>query len=349
MAGCAHAHLRPGRLRGARRGRARRGGRGTDEGRGHRPAQSIPLKFLENILGDLRHAGLVRSQRGADGRLLAQPPGRRDRRGRRHPRRRGPAGLGARRPRPRTSTTAARRSPCSRCGSPCGPACAASSSASRWPTWPPAASRARDQARGGPRGVGHALAPEIAATDYHTAGEPFRIVTAGVPTIPGATVRERREHAAASEAVDAVRRLLCHEPRGHADMYGCFLVAARRRRRRPRRAVLAQGRLLDRVRARHDRARRLGGRVGRGGRAARRRGRGHDRRAVRPRRRARCACAAGAVERVAFRNVPSYVVARERAGGAASPSTSPTAARSTPRVPAERVRPARRARRPAAR
>ena len=30
-------------------------------------AQSIPLKFLENILGDLRHAGLVRSQRGADG------------------------------------------------------------------------------------------------------------------------------------------------------------------------------------------------------------------------------------------------------------------------------------------
>jgi Rrf2 family protein len=30
-------------------------------------AQEIPLKFLENILGDLRHAGLVRSQRGAEG------------------------------------------------------------------------------------------------------------------------------------------------------------------------------------------------------------------------------------------------------------------------------------------
>jgi len=72
--------------------------------------------------------------------------------------------------------------------------------------------------------VGHALAPELAATDYHTAGEPFRIVTAGVPPIPGATVRARREHAAASEAIDGVRRLLCHEPRGHADMYGCFLV-----------------------------------------------------------------------------------------------------------------------------
>jgi proline racemase len=65
---------------------------------------------------------------------------------------------------------------------------------------------------------------ELAATDYHTAGEPFRIVTAGVPEIPGATVRDRREHAAASEPVDAVRRLLCHEPRGHADMYGCFPV-----------------------------------------------------------------------------------------------------------------------------
>jgi proline racemase len=72
--------------------------------------------------------------------------------------------------------------------------------------------------------VGDAVAPEIAATDYHTAGEPFRIVTAGVPSIAGATVRERRERAAASEAIDAVRRLLCHEPRGHADMYGCFLV-----------------------------------------------------------------------------------------------------------------------------
>jgi proline racemase len=73
--------------------------------------------------------------------------------------------------------------------------------------------------------VGDPLAPAIAATDYHTAGEPFRIVTAGVPPIAGATVRERRERAAASEPIEAVRRLLCHEPRGHADMYGCFLVA----------------------------------------------------------------------------------------------------------------------------
>ena len=30
-------------------------------------AQGIPLNFLENILGELRHAGIVRSQRGAEG------------------------------------------------------------------------------------------------------------------------------------------------------------------------------------------------------------------------------------------------------------------------------------------
>ena len=30
-------------------------------------AQEIPLKFLENILTELRHAGIVRSQRGVEG------------------------------------------------------------------------------------------------------------------------------------------------------------------------------------------------------------------------------------------------------------------------------------------
>src|SRR5881227_2988556 len=39
-------------------------------------AQEIPLKFLENILAELRHAGLVRSQRGVEGGYwLARPPG----------------------------------------------------------------------------------------------------------------------------------------------------------------------------------------------------------------------------------------------------------------------------------
>src|SRR6476646_8549889 len=38
-------------------------------------AQDIPLNFLENILGELRHAGIVRSHRGAEGGFrLAKPP-----------------------------------------------------------------------------------------------------------------------------------------------------------------------------------------------------------------------------------------------------------------------------------
>jgi proline racemase len=67
-------------------------------------------------------------------------------------------------------------------------------------------------------------AVSVATVDYHTAGEPFRIVLDGVPAIPGATVRERREGAIAADAVQAIRRLLCSEPRGHADMYGGLIV-----------------------------------------------------------------------------------------------------------------------------
>jgi proline racemase/trans-L-3-hydroxyproline dehydratase len=63
---------------------------------------------------------------------------------------------------------------------------------------------------------------EIRAVDYHTAGEPFRIVTGGVESLRGATILEKRRDAL--EHHDHVRRLLVHEPRGHADMYGCHVV-----------------------------------------------------------------------------------------------------------------------------
>jgi proline racemase len=63
---------------------------------------------------------------------------------------------------------------------------------------------------------------EIGAVDYHTAGEPFRIVTDGVEPPRGATVLAQRRDAA--ERLDLVRRLLVNEPRGHADMYGCFVT-----------------------------------------------------------------------------------------------------------------------------
>ncbi|HXZ99063.1 MAG TPA: proline racemase family protein [Candidatus Binatia bacterium] len=67
---------------------------------------------------------------------------------------------------------------------------------------------------------------EVACVDYHTAGEPFRIVTSSGLALEGNTVADRRLRAIADPQVNAVRRLLCHEPRGHADMYGCFPVPA---------------------------------------------------------------------------------------------------------------------------
>jgi proline racemase/trans-L-3-hydroxyproline dehydratase len=64
----------------------------------------------------------------------------------------------------------------------------------------------------------------VTTVDYHTAGEPFRIVTGGVGPIPGATILDKRRHA--QEHLDDVRALLVNEPRGHADMYGCFVTEA---------------------------------------------------------------------------------------------------------------------------
>ena len=43
------------------------GGEGPVKAERLAQAQEIPLKFLENILTDLRHAGIVRAQRGAEG------------------------------------------------------------------------------------------------------------------------------------------------------------------------------------------------------------------------------------------------------------------------------------------
>jgi proline racemase len=62
----------------------------------------------------------------------------------------------------------------------------------------------------------------VRTTDYHTAGEPFRIVTGGVAPLEGATILDKRRFAL--ERLDHVRKLVVFEPRGHADMYGCFVV-----------------------------------------------------------------------------------------------------------------------------
>ncbi|MEV6684949.1 proline racemase family protein [Streptomyces sp. NPDC051130] len=76
----------------------------------------------------------------------------------------------------------------------------------------------------------------VRTTDYHAAGEPFRIVDTaceGMPAVPGDTVAERcataigpggSPTAPRRSALDDVRRLLVQEPRGHAGMYGGFVV-----------------------------------------------------------------------------------------------------------------------------
>ena len=155
---------------------------------------------------------------------------------------------------------------------------------------------------------------EIVTTDYHTAGEPFRIVREGAPPLPGATVAERRVRAAASEQAERARRLLCHEPRGHADMYGCFIVAPDDDgadfgvlfwHKDGYSTACGHGTIAlgawavesGRVEAPYDgdvevRIDVPSGRVG-----------------------ARVTCRGGAVERVAFRNVPAYVIGRNVAAG----------------------------------
>jgi len=62
----------------------------------------------------------------------------------------------------------------------------------------------------------------LGTLDFHTAGEPLRIVTSGLPEIPGDTMRDKRRYM--QRQLDAYRRVLMLEPRGHADMYGAVIT-----------------------------------------------------------------------------------------------------------------------------
>ena len=62
----------------------------------------------------------------------------------------------------------------------------------------------------------------ITTIDAHTGGEPLRILTGGLPPIPGSTILEKRRYA--QDHLDHIRTALMWEPRGHADMYGCILT-----------------------------------------------------------------------------------------------------------------------------
>jgi len=70
------------------------------------------------------------------------------------------------------------------------------------------------------------LIRQLKTIDAHAAGEPLRLVVDGFPAIEGRTILEKREFV--REHHDALRRALMLEPRGHADMYGALLTAPER-------------------------------------------------------------------------------------------------------------------------
>jgi proline racemase len=65
-------------------------------------------------------------------------------------------------------------------------------------------------------------ARQVSVVDYHTEGEPMRIVTAGAGAIPGRTLLDRAEYLATG-ARDLWGFIL-REPRGHAAMCGAILT-----------------------------------------------------------------------------------------------------------------------------
>ncbi|MEI5101857.1 proline racemase family protein [Streptomyces sp. PmtG] len=73
----------------------------------------------------------------------------------------------------------------------------------------------------------------VRTIDYHTAGEPFRIVHDALLPVPGGTLADRYASVVGAggaptaprrSPLDDIRRLLVREPRGHSGMYGSFVV-----------------------------------------------------------------------------------------------------------------------------
>lgn len=62
----------------------------------------------------------------------------------------------------------------------------------------------------------------ISIIDTHTAGEPARLVTAGIPKIPGKNMVEKKQYLI--DNMDHIRKSIMFEPRGHQDMFGAFLL-----------------------------------------------------------------------------------------------------------------------------
>ena len=62
----------------------------------------------------------------------------------------------------------------------------------------------------------------INAVDSHTMGEPTRIVTGGIPSIPGKTMPEKKAYL--EDNLDYLRTGIMLEPRGHNDMFGSIIT-----------------------------------------------------------------------------------------------------------------------------
>ena len=147
----------------------------------------------------------------------------------------------------------------------------------------------------------------IRTIDVHAAGEPLRVIVEGLPPVPGDSMLEKRRYA--QEHLDALRRRLMWEPRGHADMYGAIVTDPVTRGQRLRRAVPAQRGLQHHVRARHHRPHQ--GPAWRPAWSPPARARRHPHRHPRGARGgARARTTDGRVRRVAFENVPSFVYRR---------------------------------------
>jgi proline racemase/trans-L-3-hydroxyproline dehydratase len=66
----------------------------------------------------------------------------------------------------------------------------------------------------------------ITTVDTHTAGQPTRIITSGLPPLPGASMAEKRQFF--GDHLDGVRRFLTQEPRGHSTMHVAVLTTPTR-------------------------------------------------------------------------------------------------------------------------
>jgi len=62
----------------------------------------------------------------------------------------------------------------------------------------------------------------VTTIEAHAGGEPLRVITGGLPKIPGDTILAKRRWA--MKNLDYLRTALMWEPRGHADMYGAILT-----------------------------------------------------------------------------------------------------------------------------